>query len=208
MDAVEESITRVSDLVMAVKKFAYDDRCTLREVDVHDSIQSTLTILGHKLRQRSIKVSKHFDADQPNIRTTGAAISQIWTNLIDNAVDASEDGGEIDVRTWSEPEYLAISIGDHGSGIPEEMQEQIFEPFYTTKPVGKGTGLGLEIVKRIVTQNFNGKIELESKPGDTRFVVRLPRGAEGSSITAPACAIYQPVDAQADAQAAGTLVRN
>ena len=174
--AIEESIGRVSDLVMAVKKFAYDDRCTLRDVDVHDSIQSTLTILGHKLRQRGINVTKHFDAKQPRIRTTGVAISQVWTNLIDNAVDASPEGGEIEVRTWSEPEFLAVSIGDHGSGIPEELRSRIFEPFFTTKPVGTGTGLGLEIVQRIVTQNFGGKIEVDSKPGDTQFVIRLPQG--------------------------------
>lgn len=177
VDAVEESITRVSDLVMAVKKFAYDDRCTLREVDVHDSIQSTLTILGHKLRQRQISVVKKFDAAQPNIRTTGVAISQVWTNLIDNAIDASPDEGEIEVHTWSEPGFLAIGIADHGAGIPDDVKARIFEPFYTTKPVGKGTGLGLEIVQRIVTQNFAGKIEVESKPGDTQFTVRLPQQA-------------------------------
>lgn len=185
VDQIEESITRVSDLVMAVKKFAYDDRCTLRMVDVHDSIQSTLTILGHKLRQKSISVVKHFDASQPSIHTTGVAISQVWTNLIDNAIDASPEGGEIDVRTWSEPGFLAVSVGDHGSGIPEDVRGRIFEPFYTTKPVGKGTGLGLEIVQRIVTQNFAGKIDISSEPGDTRFVIRLPQGAD----EAPKCAI-------------------
>jgi signal transduction histidine kinase len=175
VDAIEESVTRVSDLVLAVKKFAYDDRCTLRDVDVHDSIQSTLTILGHKMRQRQITVAKHFDAGQPIIHTTGVAISQVWTNLIDNALDASPEGGEIEVRTWDEPGFLAISVGDHGAGIPEELRTRIFEPFYTTKPVGKGTGLGLEIVQRIVMQSFGGRIEVDSKPGATQFIVRLPR---------------------------------
>jgi len=173
--SIEESVGRVSELVMAVKKFAYDDRCTLREVDVHDSIQSTLTILAHKMRQRQITVSKHFDAEQPNLHTTGVAISQVWTNLIDNAIDASPEGGEIEVHTWGEPGFLVVSVGDHGSGIPEEMRERIFDPFYTTKPVGKGTGLGLEIVKRIVTQAFGGRVEVNSKPGSTQFIVRLPR---------------------------------
>jgi signal transduction histidine kinase len=161
---------------MAVKKFAYDDRCTLRDVDVHDSIQSTLTILGHKMRQRKITVAKRFDAAQPRIHTTGVAISQVWTNLIDNAIDASPEGAEIEVHTWSEPGYLAVCIGDHGSGIPEELRSKIFDPFFTTKPVGTGTGLGLEIVQRIVTQNFGGKIDVDSKPGDTHFVIRLPQG--------------------------------
>jgi signal transduction histidine kinase len=173
--AIEESVSRVSDLVMAVKKFAYDDRCILRDVDVHDSIQSTLTILGHKLRQRQISVVKRFDAAPPTIRTMGVAISQVWTNLIDNAIDASPEGGQIEVRTWTEPGFLAIDIVDHGSGVPEELKARIFEPFFTTKPVGKGTGLGLEIVKRIVTQNFGGKIQVESQPGETQFIVRLPQ---------------------------------
>jgi signal transduction histidine kinase len=181
--AIEESISRISDLVMAVKKFAYDDRCILRDVDVHDSIQSTLTILGHKLRQRQISVVKHFDAAQPNIHTTGVAVSQVWTNLIDNAIDASSDGSEIEVRTWSEPGFLAIGIVDHGSGVPEELKAKIFDPFFTTKPVGKGTGLGLEIVQRIVTQSFGGKIQVDSKPGETQFVVRLPQQTE--AIPAP-----------------------
>jgi signal transduction histidine kinase len=176
VDQIEESITRVSDLVMAVKKFAYDDRCTLRQVDVHDSIQSTLTILGHKMRQRQLTVNKHFDASLPFIQTTGVAISQVWTNLIDNAIDASPESGEIDVKTWSEPGFLAVSIGDHGGGIPAELREKIFDPFFTTKPVGKGTGLGLEIVQRIVTQGFGGTITVESEPGNTQFVIRLPQG--------------------------------
>jgi signal transduction histidine kinase len=173
--AIEESIARISDLVMAVKKFAYDDRCTLRDVDVHDSIQSTLTILGHKLRQRQISVVKHFDAAQPNIHTTGVAISQVWTNLIDNAIDASPEGGEIEVRTWSEPGFLAIGITDHGGGIPEALKAKIFDPFFTTKAVGKGTGLGLEIVQRIVTQSFGGQVQVDSQPGETQFTVRLPQ---------------------------------
>jgi signal transduction histidine kinase len=175
VDAIEESVTRVSDLVMAVKKFAYDDRCSLRDVDVHDSIQSTLTILAHKMRQRQISVVKHFDASQPRIHTTGVAISQVWTNLIDNAIDASPDGSEIEVRTWSEPGFLGVSVGDHGKGIPEEVRPKIFDPFFTTKPVGQGTGLGLDSVHRIVTQSFGGGIQVESHPGDTKFIVRLPQ---------------------------------
>jgi signal transduction histidine kinase len=178
--SIEESISRVSELVMAVKKFAYDDRCTLRDVDVHDSIQSTLTILGHKMRLKQINVEKHFDADPASILTTGVAISQVWTNLVDNAIDASPDGGKIEVRSWIEPGLLCVSVTDHGSGIPEDVRSRIFEPFFTTKPVGKGTGLGLEIVQRIVTQNFGGQISVDSKPGETQFVVRLPQKTFGA----------------------------
>lgn len=177
--AIEESIGRVSDLVTAVKKFAYDEKSPFRELDVHDSLQSTLTILGHKLRIKQIKVEKRFDASPAVIATRGSALSQVWTNLIDNAADASPVNGQIEIATWTEPEWLAISIGDHGAGIPTDVLPHIFEAFFTTKPQGSGTGLGLEIVHRIVTGKFGGTIDVESKPGDTRFIVRLPRKSAG-----------------------------
>jgi signal transduction histidine kinase len=187
---VEESITRISDLVMAVKKFAYYDRSPGKEVDVHDSLQSTLTILGHKLRVKNIAVEKRFDASPSKIVLRGAALSQVWTNLIDNAADASPDGGKIEVATWSEPGILGVSVEDHGSGIPAEVLPKIFDPFFTTKPQGTGTGLGLEIVRRIITQNFGGTVDVETKPGSTRFLVRLPIDAatpeQGSAAQKPA----------------------
>jgi signal transduction histidine kinase len=161
-------------LVMAVKKFAYDDRSQARDLDVHDSLQSTLTILGHKLRIKQISVEKHFEAAPSTIRTRGSALSQVWTNLIDNAVDASPTESQIEIATWTEPGMLAVSITDHGTGIPPETLPHIFEAFFTTKPQGSGTGLGLEIVHRIVTQKFGGAIQVESTPGKTQFVVRLP----------------------------------
>jgi len=172
--AIEESIGRISDLVMAVKKFAYDDRKPDKELDVHDSLQSTLTILGHKLRLKQIQIEKKFAAAPSTIRTRGYALSQVWTNLIDNAIDASPENSKIEIATWSEPERLAIGIADHGTGIPPDVLPRIFEPFFTTKPQGSGTGLGLEIVHRIVTEKFGGSVHVESRPGNTRFIVRLP----------------------------------
>lgn len=176
--AIEESITRIADLVMAVKKFAYDERSPSKELDVHDSLQSTLTILGHKLRIKQIEVEKRFEAAPSTIHTRGSALSQVWTNLIDNAVDASPAQGQIEIATWTdtntEPGWLAVSIADHGAGIPADVLPRIFEAFFTTKPQGSGTGLGLEIVHRIVTQKFGGRIDVESEPGKTRFIVRLP----------------------------------
>jgi signal transduction histidine kinase len=181
--AIEESISRVSDLAMAVKKFAYDDRSPVKELDVHDSLQSTITILGHKLRIKQIGIEKKFAAAPSVIQTRGSALSQVWTNLIDNAADASPAQGQIEIATWTEqpaggdgaePGWLAVSITDHGPGIPADVLPRIFEAFFTTKPQGSGTGLGLEIVHRIVTQKFGGKIDVESQPGSTRFVVRLP----------------------------------
>ena len=175
--AIEESIARISDLVMAVKKFAYDERTPGRELDVHDSLQSTLTILGHKLRSKQITVEKRFAASPSTIFTRGSALSQVWTNLIDNAVDASPEKAQIEIETWTEPKWLAVSIADHGAGIPADVLPHIFEAFFTTKPQGSGTGLGLEIVHRIVTQKFGGTIEVNSEPGSTRFIVRLPADA-------------------------------
>jgi signal transduction histidine kinase len=175
---IEESVSRVSDLVMAVKKFAYDERGPARELDVHDSLQSTLTILGHKLRLKNISIEKRFAASPSTIQTRGSSLSQVWTNLIDNAVDASPEGAQIEIATWNEaetePARLAVSITDHGAGIPPDVLPQIFHAFFTTKPQGSGTGLGLEIVHRIVTQKFGGTIDVESEPGKTRFIVRLP----------------------------------
>jgi signal transduction histidine kinase len=182
--SIEEAISRVTELVMAVKKFAYDDRSTAREVNVHDSLQSTLTLLGHKLRIKQIGVEKRFNAAPAIIQTKGSALSQVWTNLIDNAVDASPANSLLEISTWTEggaaeqngagAGQLVVCIGDHGTGIPDDIMPHIFEPFFTTKPQGSGTGLGLEIVHRIVTQKFGGTIDVESKPGDTRFIVRLP----------------------------------
>ena len=190
--SIEEAISRVSDLVMAVKKFAYDDKSTAREVNIHDSLQSTLTLLGHKLRIKQITVEKRFEASPAAIRTRGSALSQVWTNLIDNAVDASPPNSQIEVSTWTESGVsgsngtgsLVVSIADHGTGIPEDVRPHIFEPFFTTKPQGSGTGLGLEIVHRIVTQKFGGTIDVESQPGDTRFIVRLPLSTP-EAATAP-----------------------
>jgi signal transduction histidine kinase len=172
--AIEESISRVSELVMAVKKFAYDERSAGKELDVHDSLQSTLTILNHKLRTKNISVEKRFAAAPSTIVTRGSALSQVWTNLIDNAVDASPANGQVRVETWTEPGKLAVCIMDRGTGIPAEVLPHIFEAFFTTKPQGSGTGLGLEIVHRIVTQKFGGTIDVESEPGSTKFIVRLP----------------------------------
>jgi signal transduction histidine kinase len=178
--AIESSIARVSELVTAVKEFAYDERCPASELDVHASLQTTLTILGHKLRNKQVEVEKRFDAAPSTIRTRGSALSQVWTNLIDNAVDASPENAQIEIATWTEAGtepgkgWLAVSIEDHGAGISPEALPHIFEAFFTTKPQGSGTGLGLEIVHRIVTQKFGGAIEVNSEPGKTQFIVRLP----------------------------------
>ena len=171
---IEESIARVTDLVIAVKKYAYDDKNREREIDVHDSIQSTLTILAHKFRQKQIAIEKRFAPEMPKIRTKGAGLSQVWTNILDNAIDASPEQGKIVIRTWTEDGNAFIGIVDQGPGIAPEHREQIFDPFFTTKPAGVGTGLGLDIAHRIVVGQFGGSISFTSQPGNTEFVVRVP----------------------------------
>jgi signal transduction histidine kinase len=170
---IEESIQRISELVMAVKKFGYEERLPCQHVDVHESLQSTLTLLGHKIRLKHIQVEKRFDASTSSLAARGTALSQVWTNLLDNAIDASPENGKIEIATWTEGKNLVVSIMDHGAGIKPEALPHIFEAFYTTKPQGSGTGLGLEIVHRIVTQKFGGRIEVESIAGQTRFLVHL-----------------------------------
>jgi signal transduction histidine kinase len=171
---IEESIARVTELVMAVKKYAYEDKNKQHKLDIHDTIHSTLTILGHKFRQKQITIEKQFAPGIPVLTTCGSGISQVWTNLLDNAIDASPEPGKITVRTWMEGEWVCVGIADQGPGIPPEHRAKVFEPFFTTKPIGIGTGLGLDIAHRVVTGHYGGQIGFTSEPGKTEFVVKLP----------------------------------
>jgi signal transduction histidine kinase len=175
---IEESIGRVSDLVLAVKSYAYEGKGQRQTVDINNSIHATLVILGHKFREKEIVVEKDLAVDLPPFQAACSGLNQIWTNLLDNAIDAAPQQGHITVRTWVEKTVngrteVCIRISDNGSGIPTECQAHIFDPFYTTKPMGVGTGIGLGIVHRIVEQN-GGAIRFASEPGRTEFVVRLP----------------------------------
>jgi signal transduction histidine kinase len=179
---IEESIGRVTDLVRAVKSYAYEGKGQKQSIDINDSIHATMIILAHKLREKEIVVEKNFAPDLPPLRSDCTGLNQIWTNLLDNAIDAVPQHGHIRVRTWAEKKAgkpddpqadLCISVSDNGVGIPLESQPLIFDPFYTTKPVGVGTGIGLGIVQRIVEQ-YGGVIRFSSEPGNTEFVVRIP----------------------------------
>jgi signal transduction histidine kinase len=171
---IEESLTRVSDLVMAVKKYAYEDKNKEHKLDIHDTLRSTLTILGHKFRHKQITIEKQLSADVPVLTSCGTGISQVWTNLLDNAIDASPEGGKITVRTWVEGKWACVGIADQGPGIPPEHRDKVFEPFFTTKPLGIGTGLGLDIANRVVTGHYGGHVGFTSVPGKTEFIVKLP----------------------------------
>jgi signal transduction histidine kinase len=170
---VDQSTGRIADLVKAIKSYTHMDESPMQEIDVHEGIENTLTMLGYKLK--AVQVVRAFDRSIPRITAYGGELNQVWTNLIDNAVDAVPAGsGKICVSTFVEDNQLVVEIMDNGQGIPPEIQARIFEPFFTTKGVGSGTGLGLLISHRIVANRHGGEIEFESKPGETRFKVRLP----------------------------------
>lgn len=171
---IESSIARITDLVVAVKKYAYEGKGVGTTLNVHESLHSTLVILGHKLRHKAIVLKKDFAPELPALEGPAPGLNQVWTNLLDNAIDASPQGGEIRIRTAVEGDRLTVSIADHGPGISEEDQKHIFEPFFTTKPVGSGTGLGLDIARRIVESKHGGEIRLKSSSAGAEFTVLLP----------------------------------
>ena len=174
LDEANQSNARIMDLVRAVKAYSHVDTATVRDVDVHESLESSITILGHKLKQSRARIQREYDRSLPKVRSWGTELSQVWTNLLDNAADAvASNGGSVVIRTRPAKDGIAVEIIDSGAGIPADVRARIFDPFFTTKEAGKGTGLGLEIVKRIVLRH-GGEIGVESEPGRTAFSVRLP----------------------------------
>ena len=171
-DELEHSTARISDLVRAIKEYSYMDQASMQEVDIPKSLDTTLTIMHHKLK-RSITVTRDYAPDLPKVMAYGSELNQVWTNLIDNAADVLKDGGKLRIRAARDNDYVLVEIADNGPGIPQEIQSKIFEPFFTTKGVGEGTGLGLDIAYRII-RKAKGLITVKSVPGDTRFEVRIP----------------------------------
>ncbi len=170
---VEQSTARISELVGSVKEYTFMDRSKVQEVDVHAGLESTLTILAHKLKH-GVTVVRDYDRSLPCIPAYGSELNQVWTNLIDNAVDAMDGKGKLTIRTAREGDSVLVEIADDGPGIPAALLSRIWEPFFTTKGVGEGSGLGLDIARRVVTVRHKGDVRVQSAPGDTRFQVRLP----------------------------------
>ena len=170
---VERSADRISDLVTAIKAYSYMDQAPSQEVDVCASLETTLTILQFKCRG-GVEVVRDYAPGLPRITAYGSELNQVWTNLMDNALDALGGKGHLFVRTAQEDEGILVEIGDDGPGIPEDIRGRIFDPFFTTKGVGEGTGLGLDTAYRIVVAHHHGDLRVVSAPGDTRFQVRLP----------------------------------
>jgi signal transduction histidine kinase len=170
---IQQASARISELVGAVKSYSHMDNTSQKEADVHEGLENTLVMLGHKLKKGNVRVTREYE-DLPPVCAYGSELNQVWTNLIDNAIDAVHGDGNIRIRTARENDQVLVEISDDGPGIPEEIRGRIFEPFFTTKDVGKGTGLGLDVSYRIVVEELGGEIRVFSEPGDTRFVVRLP----------------------------------
>jgi len=171
---LQESTRRISDLVAAVKSYAYMDRGGVVEVDIHEGLETTLTVLGHKLRHTDIRLVRDYDRDLPKLTVHGSELNQVWTNLIDNAIDALGDRGTITIRTLRDGSCIEVHVCDDGPGVPPEIADRVFDAFVTTKEVGKGTGLGLANVYRIVVERHDGSLTVDSRPGRTVFRVRLP----------------------------------
>jgi signal transduction histidine kinase len=176
MNEIEDATTRVSTLVGAAKQYSQLDRAPFQVVDVHELLSSTLLMMSAKLN--SIKIVKNYDKTLPKVPAYAAELNQVWTNLIENAAQAMNGTGTLNIRTARDGDCVLVEIGDTGPGIPKDILNRIFEPFFTTKPVGQGTGLGLDIASRIIVNKHHGDIRVESEPGDTRFQVRLPITAE------------------------------
>lgn len=178
VDEVSRSAERMSDLVNAIKTNTHMENGPPRKVDLHKNIEETLTVLGHKLK--NIEVLPNFDPTLPPVMGRSGELYQVWTNLLDNAIDAVEGIGKVTITTALVGDEAVVTVEDNGPGIAPDVLPHIFEPFFTTKQEGLGSGLGLEIVQRIVTQH-GGTISVESHPGATRFVVRLP--IQGGGVT-------------------------
>ncbi len=171
---LEESTERMSALVGAVKSYAYMDRGDLVEVDLHEGLETTLVVLGHKLKHTEIEVLRDYDRSLPRLTVRGSELNQVWTNLLDNAIDALGESGTITIATTADGACAVVEIIDDGPGVPADLAGRVFDPFFTTKDVGRGTGLGLSTARRIVVERHDGSLTLESRPGRTAFRVRLP----------------------------------
>ncbi len=179
--AIGQGSARISEIVRALKSYSYLGQAPLQEVDLRDGLENTLVLLGNKVKQ-GVTVKREYSPDLPAVPAYGSELNQVWTNLLDNAIDAMGSKGTITIRTRRRDGWAVVEIEDDGPGIPTTIQPKIFDPFFSTKPPGKGTGLGLSISHSIITDKHKGTIAVESRPGSTRFTIGLPLTAPPSSF--------------------------
>jgi signal transduction histidine kinase len=181
---IQEAAMRISGLVMAIKGFTHMDQAMVAEpVDLGPNLSNTVVVMRAKARQKSAEVAIELEPGLPLVRGFAGELNQVWGNLIDNALDAIQDGGRLEVNARRDGQRVVVRIVDNGPGIPPQILSRIFDPFFTTKPMGQGTGLGLDIVRRLVRHN-DGNIEVDSKPGRTEFRVTLPIADPESTVPA------------------------
>lgn len=173
LEEIAQGTGRIVEIVKALKSYSYLDQAPTQSIDIHEGLENTLVMFGSKLKQ-SIHVQRDYAPDLPHIEAFGSELNQVWTNIIDNAIDAMEGQGKLSLKTHKTETCVIVEITDSGSGIPKDIQAKIFDPFFTTKPLGLGTGLGLNISYNIIVQKHKGRISVDSKPGQTRFEIRLP----------------------------------
>ncbi|MCW3006341.1 MAG: histidine kinase [Solirubrobacterales bacterium] len=171
---LQESSERMSSLVGAIKSYSYMDRGETQEIDIHEGLETTIVVLGHKLKQTTIELVRDYDRSLPKLMVHGSELNQVWTNLLDNAIDALDGSGTITLRTRPDGRCVLVEIADDGPGIPSEALAKVFDPFFTTKDVGQGTGLGLDAARRIIVDRHGGSLTVDSRPGSTTFHVWIP----------------------------------
>ncbi|NQZ77063.1 MAG: GHKL domain-containing protein [Ekhidna sp.] len=177
VNEIEDASQRISDLVLSIKSYTHMDQAPEKvATDIHDGINNTITMLNHKLKGSNVQIVKNYDENISQPEILPSSVNQVWTNLLDNAIDAMDGENEkkLTITTSQDGDFIKVIINDTGAGIPEEVMDKIFDPFFTTKPIGKGTGLGLENVQQIIRVNHNGTVDVASEPGNTTFKVCIP----------------------------------
>jgi signal transduction histidine kinase len=171
---IGESADRIATLIKSIKAYSHSDRSKSMDLlDVHEGLYNTMMIMKHKMKAKNIQIEKEIDKTLPKLRMFPGQINQVWTNIIDNAIDAMPVKGTLKIKTYKVRNNLCVDISDTGSGIPEELISRIYDPFFTTKGIGEGTGIGLDMVKKIISRH-KGDIKVQSEPGNTTFTVCLP----------------------------------
>jgi signal transduction histidine kinase len=172
-EEIKQGAERITQIVKALRSYTFLDQAPIQSVDIHEGLDNTLVMLRSRLKN-GISVEREYSENLPRIQAYGSELNQVWTNIIDNAIDAMSGNGRITIKTYKENQHLVVELKDSGPGIPEDIQSKIFDPFFTTKSVGKGTGLGLNISHNIIVQKHKGEIKVKSRPGETYFQIKLP----------------------------------
>lgn len=173
LEEIAQGTGRINEIIKSLKSYSYQEEVPVQTVNIHDGLNDTLVMLRSQLK-KGIEVERDYEPDLPSIQARGPELSQVWTNIIDNAVTAMNGSGKITIKTFKQDPWIVVQISDTGHGIPAEVQSRIFDPFFTTKLPGEGTGLGLNISHDIIVNRHHGKLNVVSKPGETCFEIRLP----------------------------------